>query len=219
MIRKYLTTGVPFKQNRNLSDEEIEAVTYYRDMGENNPHNWSYPIPPERKKDKDCFMINEFLRGNIPKNKLVDADKKELLKLIPNIHSAITKSFAPCEFEVYKGMSNDSWITTKFDRYGRPLGNDSYIDYGFGSFSSNIDVAVNYSMKKWFDKSNKYRNDKNIYLLVQTLEFGDFALYIDNREYEWLLPPNTWYSFEKKKVTQLDNGFKQVAFYIKRRKR
>lgn len=203
---KFINKGIPFRRNSLLKPIEINALSHYRDAG-TNQINWDYFVPANRWKDRDCFMINGVLKGNILKNYLMNSDKKLLLDLIPLISSATRKNRVSDTFTVYKGLSSDSWITEKFDKNGKPLENAPYMDYAFGSFTSNPKIAVKYSQKF---------NKKDIYLLVQTLEIGDCALYIDDKEYEWLLPENIYYSFEKKNIIPLENGGKQITYYIKR---
>ncbi len=166
---------LPFKSRKDLTDYEKTALKCYRDL-EYPQHTWSYKLRNNRP-NTDCDIINGFLRGTIAKTKFKVKELRVLKSLIRAITRAINKSIVSSNFTVYKGVSY-------FPELKKYIVNYSVVDMAFNSFTT--------SEKKALEYSKKNQNGEKI-IFALDLKKGDKAIYIDNKEKEWLIQKKSRY--------------------------
>lgn len=164
-----------FKSRKDLTKYEKTALMCYRDL-EYPQHTWSYKLRNNRP-NTDCDIINGYLRGTIAKTKFKVKELRALKSLIRAITRAINKSIVSSNFTVYKGVSY-------FPELKNLIEGKIFIDKGFNSFTTSTEKAKEYSGKN-------AKGEKIIFTL--DLKKGDNALYIDNKEKEWLIQKNCHY--------------------------
>lgn len=197
---------VNFMNNTRLSPENKDAVNHYRDTG-------VIPIPWKHKVSKtelngvemDCYMINGYCRGDLNKNNLDQSDVEILEYLVPTIQSAILNCKTDKILPLQRGLSYGGWLVDNYDE------GDYLADKAFGSFTSNPRVAYKYA----FDKG-QFNGNKLLVFLDLLLKKNEKALYIDDRENEWLLPRNSIYKITEIKDEYLPNNFTALHYYIKK---
>ncbi|HJJ29113.1 MAG TPA: hypothetical protein O0X70_06980 [Methanocorpusculum sp.] len=209
-MKLQLTRGIPYFNNNILSDDEITSVSCYHDV-EAQPLHWDYPISEKPFGIRmECFLINNYLRKSL-KFPLTKHDKDKLDCLIPNIASAIDNSTLLHPLRVIKGLTNPDWLL-KLDP------NEPYVDDAFGSFTTSIDIAVKYAIDKKIEEENRLhkKHDNQAVFIIQDLKPNDKALYINDSEYEWLLPKNREYIITDIREGYLPNDWSSLTYYIEK---
>lgn len=187
-----------FGKRKDLTKHEKSALRHYRDLGFPQ-HKWSFKLGTNRP-NTDCDMINGYLRGTIPESRFRFKEVDYLKSLITAIETAIDKSIVDRKFTVYKGLKYFSKLT-------KYIKGKSVIDLGFNSFSTSIDKALEYSGK----------NAKGEHILFGLdLKSGDHALYIDEKEDEWLIQKGSEFQvYAIRHVKRPDIIGKAIIYYLK----
>ena len=166
-----------FDSRKDLSLCEKMAIMSYRDIGYPQ-HAWDIDGYKRNRPNHDCDMINGYLRGKIPNSKFTKLKLKYLKYLIATIAHAINKSSVDRKtLAVYKGVS----YFPELDKYC--IGHE-ITDKAFNSFTA--------SEKKALEYSKKNQNGEKI-IFALDLKKGDKAIYIDNKEKEWLIQKKSRY--------------------------
>lgn len=189
---------LPFKSRKDLTDYEKRALMCYRDL-EYPQHVWSYKLRTKRP-NTDCDIINGYLRGTIVKTKFKVKELRALKSLIRAITRAINKSVVSRKFTVYKGVSY-------FPELKKYIVDNVVIDEAFNSFST--------SEKKAFEYSKKNRKGEKIIFALE-LKKGDKAVYMDNKEHEWLVQRRSHYAVTDVRVYSNYKTYgKAIIYYLR----
>ncbi len=189
---------IPYNDKRNtlgLTEKEIDAVGHYRDLN-HIQEKWSVDPNPKRKS-KDCDVINGYYRGTL--KGLGDEEVKLIRLYARRIQSAISKSSINSKFTVYKGV--EPFPKLKNYQVGKYT-----VDKGFSSFSASLEIASTYA------KTKKKEDPKIIFVLV--LDKGDKALYIDEKEEEWLIPRGSKYHVSNVELEYIEGVGKAMLYYL-----
>lgn len=188
-----------YRRTKQLTTDEISAIRHYRDLNKKQ-YKWENVKLKTNRPNKDCDVINGYLRGDIPKSQFTKAEFERLQLLINSISSAIEKSSVDHdELLVYKGVH-------EFKGLKKYIEGKTIPDNGFSSFSSSEDWALKYS-------GENRKGEKIIFVLG--LKRGDKALYIDNIENEWLVQKGSHYHVIRK--IQYDDSEiwgKAIVYYL-----
>ena len=189
---------LPFKSRKDLTKYEKTALMCYRDL-EYPQHTWSYKLRNNRP-NTDCDIINGYLRGTIAKTKFKVKELRALKSLIRAITRAINKSIVSSNFTVYKGVSY-------FPELKNYIKNKRVVDKAFNSFTT--------SSKKALEYSGKNKNGESIIFALQ-LNKGDKAVFIDNKEKEWLIQKHSCYQvMEIRHLKKSKIWGKAIIYYLK----
>lgn len=170
---------LPFRERKDLTKLEIDAVSGYQDIG-NRQHVWEFPDIPKDEKHHDCYIINKSLRDKKFRRKLSHSDKIAVKEIINNLDSAIKKSNYPHNAIAYKGLDDASWILQHTEK-------QKFRDNAFGSFSLDIDTAIHYA---------KPRDNMRVFISREVTPF-ETVLFIDDKEHELLYPRRKKYIITK----------------------
>lgn len=170
----------PFLEREDLLPKEKTSIGNYQDIHfwNNQKQDWSFEIPENWVNKSWCFMINSYCRDMEFRNKITVEERKEIEFNIQNIESAISKSITDKEYTLFKGVNDIDWLS-KIETNG------TYVEKAFGSYSLKIENAL------------KYVNPDNPILFRLKLNKKSNALYIDESEYEVMLPRNSICIIEK----------------------
>ncbi|WNY23231.1 hypothetical protein MmiHf6_05360 [Methanimicrococcus hongohii] len=199
LLQEYTTYLIPYTDRKDLTAMEKVCIGNYQDVHFWNTQKkrWSFFVPNNWEGKPWCYVINSCCR-NFEFYKLLSAEEKELVGFnIQNIDSAIQKSKTDKDYTLYRGVNNIDWL--KNSEVG-----ESYIDYGFGSFTLDINKAL------------EYTNVKNPIIFQLELEKGANALYIDRAENEMLRPRNSPYRIIKQdKIYLIDEDIEVTVYKIR----
>lgn len=189
----------PFYKRKDLTLNEISALKHFRDL-EYPQYKWLYKLRTNRP-NTDCDMINGYLRGNIPKSKLRDMEIHLLKRLIRAITRAINKSSVDRKrFMVYKGVAY-------FEGLKKYVKGKTIVNKAFSSFSTSKKMALKYAGKN-------PNGEKIIFALW--LKKGNKAIYIDEKEGEWLIQKHSHYSImEIRRYDHHRFWGKAIIYYFK----
>lgn len=168
---------IPYYLRTDLTPEEKKAVGHYRDKGVKQ-EDWSYK-QASGKKCRDCIIFNGILRRSGVWSKLKATEQRKAMEYITQIKSAIAHSRTTRDLELFKGVM----YFPKLREYtvGKVVS-----DNAFGSFTTDINTANKYSGK------DKTKTERYIYFRLK-LPKGSRALYIDEKEEEYVLLPGMKY--------------------------
>ena len=188
-----------FDNRKDLSLCEKMALMCYRDIGYPQ-HIWEIDIEGVRE-NIDCDVMNGYLRGKIPKSKFTKLKLKYLSYLITTITRIIDKSRVDRKlFTVYKGVS----YYPELENY---TVDNSVTDLAFNSFSTSENRAFKYSGKN--SKGQKI-------ILALDLKRGDKAVYIDNKEHEWLVQRGSHYAVtDVREYSNYKSRGKAIVYYLR----
>lgn len=166
---------IPYQKRSDLTADEKDAIGHYRDLNYQQ-FDWSYK-PEKKRLSSDCDIINGVLRKNISISKLNSKEQTRFKQLVSHISSAVFKSKLSKGFTVYKGLIDFDGL--KDYQIGKIVE-----DKAFGSFSTSKEVALKYAGP----------NSKGeLIIFILDLNRSDYAIYIDEKESEWVLPRNSKY--------------------------
>ncbi len=189
-----------YRRTKQLTTDEISAIRHYRDLNKKQ-YKWENVKLKTNRPNKDCDVINGYLRGDIPKSQFTKAEFERLQLLINSISSAIEKSSVDHdELTVYKGVS-------EFKGLKKYVEGKKVRDKGFSSFSTSEEMALRYAGKN-------AKGEKIIFALE--LKRGDKAVYIDNVENEWLIQKGCKYYVTKiTPYTESELWGKAIVYYLR----
>lgn len=188
-----------YRDREDLTKLEKAAISHYRDLTYAQL-KWDWDIGRVELGD-DCHMVNNIMRGSIPRASLTRGDKFRSSWIINRVTSAINKSPVTQEFDVIRGV--EMFKALKKADIGSKID-----DNAFTSFTTSRKTASRYAKK----------NNNGEYIFFRlTLNRGDFALYVDSVEEEWLLGKDKTFLVEDiehlKDVPWLSGG-KAIIYYL-----
>lgn len=188
-----------YRDREDLTKLEKAAISHYRDLTYAQL-KWDWDIGRVELGD-DCHMVNNIMRGNIPRASLTRGDKFRSSWIINRVTSAINKSPVTQEFDVIRGVE-------MFDALKDVKVADEFDDNAFTSFTTSQKTATSYAGRN---------SDGELIFLSIKLKRGDFALYVDNVEEEWLLSGHK--TFKVVGIEHRDNhqgiiGNKAIIYYL-----
>ena len=109
------------------------------------------------------------------------ADLQLCNELILLLDSAISKSVLPEGLNVIRGLADSRWTSQLQE-------NETYVEDGYGSYSLSIDAALRYA---------RVNAEGEMVFLARTLEKGERALYLGQKEEEMLVERGCEYWVEE----------------------
>lgn len=167
----------PFILNPLLTAIEIDAVSHYKDLIYPQ-YIWDYVLEDRDESiGIDCLMVNRILRGIIDISELSEADRNRFYYLMENINRAIAKSRVDRNFRVVKGIK-------EFDGLKSYTVGSTFTEGAFGSYTTSRSIATKYAGEN---------DDGELLFYSQELNEGDYALYVDADEDEWIIGTDSKY--------------------------
>lgn len=190
---------IPFTVRNDLTEEEKRALESYQDI-DSPQHGWNLLLP-KGLKNKDCYVINNTLRSVSVRDSMDRHDRDIVDYLILQIDSAIAKSDITEKVDVFRGLSDPSWLEYMDVDSG-------FMDDAYGSFTLDINVAAKFA-------GTNASNEK--VFLVRELEKGNRAVYMGDKEEEMLIPRRRKYVVDA--IVHFDkdefiSGHKAIVYYI-----
>lgn len=188
-----------YRDREDLTKLEKAAISHYRDLTYAQL-KWDWDIGRVELGD-DCHMVNNIMRGSIPRASLTRGDKFRSSWIINRVTSAIQKSPVTQEFDVIRGVE-------MFDGLRDAVIGSKIVDDAFTSFTTSPKTAAQYAGK----------NDTGEWIILRlTLTVGNFALYIDDVESEWLLGRDKCFRVadiqHQENISWLSGG-KAIIYYL-----
>lgn len=189
----------PFTVRDDLTGEEKRALESYQDI-DGPQHDWHLTLP-KGLKNKDCYVINNTLRSTAVRDSMDRHDRDIVDSLILRIDSAIAKSNVTEKIDIFRGLSDPSWLEDMDVDSG-------FMDDAYGSFTFDINVATKFA--------GMNASDEKVFLVCE-LERGSNAVYMGEKEKEMLVPRRRKYVVDA--VVHFDKdgfiyGHKAIVYYI-----
>ena len=161
-----------------LTDAERDAVLSFQDLG-SKQDSWHVCAPDP--VHVNCSIVNSYLRFPEFAGKMSSADLQLCNELILLLDSAISKSVLPEGLNVIRGLADSRWTSQLQE-------NETYVEDGYGSYSLSIDAALRYA---------RVNAEGEMVFLARTLEKGERALYLGQKEEEMLVERGCEYWVEE----------------------
>ena len=168
-----------------LSDAERDAVLSFQDLGS---HQDSWDVSAPDPVHVNCSIVNSYLRFPEFVQAMSSADLRLCEGLISLLDSAISKSVLPEGLNVIRGLADSRWISDF-------CVGDIYGEDGYGSYSLSIDAALRYA---------RVNTEGKMVFLARTLEAGERALYLGNKEEEMLVERGCEYRIDE--ISPVEKG-------------
>ena len=151
-----------------LSDAERDAVLSFQDLG-SKQDSWDVEAPDP--VHVNCSIVNSYLRFPEFVQAMSSADLQLCEELISHLDSAVSKSVLPEGLNVIRGLANSEWVSSL-------AVDDTYLEPAYGSYSLSVDAACRYA---------RVNAEGKMVFLARTLEKGESALYLGDKEEEMLV--------------------------------
>ncbi|MDL2260851.1 ADP-ribosyltransferase [Methanimicrococcus sp. OttesenSCG-928-J09] len=186
--------------SEELTPAEMIAIGNYQDVHPWNDQklDWSFEIPEHWKEKAYCYVINSCCRSLLFYEMMTKVEQELIDFNLLNLDSAIEKGRIIRDIFLVRGVKNKDWLPE-----GHTIGT-KYLEEAYGSFSLNMDVALQYTNMR----------DPILFRLCTTSKMK--ALRVDDSEFEIIRPRKTKYiiiNISKEFVQIGENKFIEVTFY------
>ena len=168
-----------------LTAAERDAVLSFQDLG-SRQDSWDVCAPDS--VHVNCSIVNSYLRFPEFRDLMSRNDVRQCEELISHLDSAVSKSVLPEGLNVIRGLSDPRWIS-EF------CVGDIYGEDGYGSYSLSVDAALRYA---------RVNEEGKMVFLARTLEAGERALYLGNKEEEMLVERGCEYRIDE--ISPVEKG-------------
>lgn len=186
--------------SEELTAVEMVAIGNYQDVHPWNDQKqeWSFEVPEYWRAKSYCYVVNSCCRSRLF-YEMMTKEERELIDFnLLNLDNAIEKGRIWKELFIYRGVKNTNWLPKNHTV------NTEFFEDAYGSFSLNLDIALQYTNKK----------NPIIFRLLVTPEMR--ALRIDDSEFEMLRPRKIRYTIvniSKRLIRSSEDEFIEVTFY------
>lgn len=184
-----------------LSDAERDAVLSFQDLGSKQD---VWDVSAHDPVHVNCSIVNSYLRFPEFVQAMSSADLRFCEGLISHLDSAIKKSVLPKGLNVIRGLADSQWISEL--REG-----DVYLEPAYCSYSLSVDAALRYA---------RVNDERKLVFLARSLDAGDKALYLGNKEEEMLIERGCEYWIEE--ISPVEKGvlspdYETIVYVLERR--
>ena len=183
-----------------LTDAERSAVYSYQDLGLER-HVWDVEAPDD--VHRTCSIINSYLRFAEFVDCMSRADVCQCEELVSLLDSAVSKSVLPEGLNVIRGLADSRWISGLSE-------DDVYLEPAYGSYSLSVDAALRYA---------RVNDEGKMVFLARSLEKGERALYLGNKEEEMLVERGCKYLIDEispVEIGVLSPDYEAIVYMLRR---
>lgn len=168
-----------------LNSAEQDAVLSFQDLG-SKQSSWDVQAPDP--VHINCSIVNSYLRFPKFRSQMSEADIQLCEEIISLLDSAVSKSVLPAGLNVIRGLADSRWTEGLLE-------GDTYRERAYGSYSLSVDAALRYA---------RINDEGKMVFLARTLEKGETALYLGQKEEEMLVGRGCEYVV--KEISEVDIG-------------
>ena len=168
-----------------LTDAERDAVLSFQDLG-SRQDSWDVCAPDS--VHVNCSIVNSYLRFPEFRDLMSRNDVCQCEMLISLLDSAISKSVLPERLNVIRGLADPRWVSGLSE-------DDIYFEDGYGSYSLSVGAACRYA---------RVNLEGKMIFFARSLEIGDRALYLGQKEEEMLIERGCEYRVDE--ITSVKRG-------------